>query len=336
MRGTARPVAIAGTGSAVPEKVLTNEDLSRLVDTGDEWIVTRTGIRERRVVEVGKEGTTDLAERASRRALEAAGVAPEDVDLIVVGTTTPDYPLFPSTAALLQQRLGARRAGGFDLSLACTGFVAALLVAEKFVATGAAERALVVGADVLTPFVDFADRNTCVLFGDGAGAVVLLPAREGEEDAGGEILWGSLGLEGNRDMLYVPAGGALAPSSHRTVEERLHFIRMNGRETFKFAVSKMVQCIRDAAAAIGREPAGLDLVVPHQVNARIIEAAAERAPIPLEKIAMNVDRYGNTSGGSVPIALDEWVRGGRIRRGDHVALIGFGAGLAWGAALVRW
>jgi 3-oxoacyl-[acyl-carrier-protein] synthase-3 len=332
MRGVERPVAIVGTGAAVPDRVVKNAEIARRVEVDEEWIVARTGIRERRAVEVGKEGTTDLAERAARQALEAAEVAPAEIDLIVVGTTTPDYPVFPATAALLAARLGARRAQGFDLSLACTGFIAALVTAEKFVATRAAERALAVGVDCMTTVTDPNDRNTCVIFADGGGATVLRPAREGE----GEILWASLGLEGNRDMLYVPAGGALLPASRETVDRRLHFVRMNGRETFKFAVHKLAEGIRDAAAAIGREPKDLDLVIPHQVNSRIIDAAVERVGFPAEKVAINVDRYGNTSGGSVPIALDEAVRGGRIKRGDHVALVGFGAGLAWGSVLVRW
>jgi 3-oxoacyl-[acyl-carrier-protein] synthase-3 len=332
MKAALLPVSFAGTGMAVPAKVVTNADLARAVETDDEWIVSRTGIRERRVVEVGKEGTTDLAERASREALAAAEVAAADVDLIVVSTCTPDYPAMPATAPLLAKRLGAARAQGFDLSLACSGFVAAVIAAEKFVAAGAARNALVVGAECMSTIIDWKDRNTCVIFGDGAGAVLLRPAAPGE----GEVLFGSIGMDGNAGTLLVPGGGALAPACARTVEEGAHFLQMKGRETFKFAVQRLVDGMRDAAAAVGRAPADLDLVVPHQVNQRIIEAAMERAGVPLEKVALNIDRYGNTSAASVPMALDEAVRAGRVRRGDLVCMVAFGAGLAWASSLVRW
>jgi 3-oxoacyl-[acyl-carrier-protein] synthase-3 len=325
-------VAFAGTGAALPEKVVTNADLARLVETDDEWIASRTGIRERRVVERGKEATTDLALGAAQRALEAAEIAPADLELIVVATCTPDYGGMPATAPLLAGRLGAPRAYGFDVSLACSGFLAALLAAEKFIATGAAANALVVGADCMSAIVDWRDRSTCVIFGDGAGAAVLRPAREGE----GEIVWGSLGAEGNDRCLVVPAGGSLAPASHETVEGGLHFMKMKGRETFRFAVERLEGGVRAAAEAAGRAPRDLDLIVPHQVNLRIIEAAMERAGVPLEKVAIDIDRYGNTSAASVPIALDGAVRAGRVKRGDLICLVAFGAGLAWGSALVRW
>lgn len=329
---TFQAAAIAGTGSAVPAKVVTNADLAKIVDTDDEWIVSRTGIRERRVVEVGKEGTTDLAEKAARRALEAAEVDPAAVDMIIVATCTPDFPAFPATAPLVAQRLGARAAQGFDVSLACTGFLPALSIGEKFIAVGAARNVLAIGADCMSTFIDWKDRNTCVIFADGAGAAFLRPSRPGE----GEVLWSSQGMEGNQDVLVVPGGGALAPATAATVEANLHCVRMRGRETFKFAVQKLVDGIDAAAKAAGRAACDLDLIVPHQVNLRIIEAAAERAGVPMEKIAINIDRYGNTSAASVPLALDEAVRAGRVKRGDLICLVAFGAGLAWGSTLIRW
>lgn len=332
MQRALHSVAFAGTGMAVPAKIVTNADIAREVETDDEWVVSRTGIRERRVIEVGKEGTTDLSERAARAALEASEVAPADVEMIIVATTTPDFPCMPATAPLLAKRLGSPRAQGFDISLACAGFVAAALTAEKFVATGAVANALVVGVDCMSTIVDWKDRNTCVIFGDGAGAALLKRGGPGD----GELLYGSIGMEGNAETLVVPAGGALRPASRETLEERGHFLRMKGRETYKFAVQTLVDGVRKAAAAAGREPADLDLIVPHQVNLRIIEAAMERVKVPLEKVAINIERYGNTSAASVPMALDEAVRGGRLKRGDLVCFVAFGAGLAWGSALVRW
>ncbi|HVY62372.1 MAG TPA: beta-ketoacyl-ACP synthase III [Planctomycetota bacterium] len=323
--------AIAGTGSAVPARVVTNADIARSVETDDAWIVTRTGIRERRVVEGAGPGeanepragaTTALSVEAARKALEAAELAPADVELVVVGTCTPDYPSFPATAPLVARELGATRAFGFDLSLACTGFIAALMTAQKFLAARAASNALVIGADVMSGVTDWTDRNTCVIFADGAGAAVLRRAEPGAEALRGEVLYASLSMQGDSDVLLV--------------DPRSRKIRMKGRETFKFAVQRFVGEIERAAASVGKRPADLSAVIPHQVNQRIIEAAAERLEIPLERIVVNIDRYGNTSAGSVPIALDEAVRAGRLKPGDLACLVAFGAGLSWGAALVRW
>ncbi len=325
-----RAVAIAGTGAAVPERVVSNADLARRVETDDEWIVSRTGIKERRIVEgVGPGAAPDaptpagaatgLAAEAGRRALEAAGFPAERLDAVIVGTCTPDYAGFPATAPLVAGRLGAARAIGFDVSLACTGFIAAIMTGEKFVAAGPADSALVIGVDVMSAITDFADRNTCVIFADGAGAVLL---RRAEPGARGEVLHTSLGMQADEEVLIVEA------SSRK--------MRMKGRETFKFAVQKFVSEIEKAAAAAGVRPEDLAAIVPHQVNKRIIEAAVERLKIPMERVVVNIDRYGNTSAGSVPIALDEVARSGRLAAGDLVCLVAFGGGLSWGAALVRW
>ncbi len=327
-----RAVAVVGTGSGLPSTVLTNEDLAKRVQTDDEWIRSRTGIRERRVVAPG-ETTTTLSERAARAALEAAELAAGDVSLIVVGTTSPDHPMYPCTAALLQKRLGAEQAYGFDVSLACTGFVAAFSVAESLVSLGRARNAVVIGADVNSAYLDWSDRNTCVIFGDGAGACVIRPAAPGEAS---EVLYAGMGLDGNDEFLVVPGGGAKAPATHETVEQRLHYIRMKGRETARFATTRMVEEVRRACAAAAVPVESLDLVVPHQVNLRILESAAERLGLPFERFVINIERYGNTSGGSVPIALDEAVRAGRLRRGGLVCLVAFGAGLSWGSILLRY
>ncbi len=330
MTFAAKRMYIAGTGSAVPERVLTNDDLSKMVDTNDAWIQERTGIKERRVVRPGT-GTSELAEPAARRALEAAGVEPADVDLIVVGTVTPDT-MFPSTACHLQVRLGATRAACFDVSAACSGFLYSLEAGRAMAATGPYQNVLVVGADIMSAVADYRDRNTCILFGDAAGAVVLRPAAEGQ----GHVIRSVLGAAGNEKLLSMPAGGSRMPATHETVEARLHYIHMEGREVFKFAVTKMIAMLEAVVDGTEYKLSDLDFVVPHQVNQRVFDMVFRKLDIPPEKVIVNLDRYGNTSAGSVPLALDEAVRTGRIHRGDLVALVAFGAGLTWGATLIRW
>ncbi|MCG0237933.1 MAG: ketoacyl-ACP synthase III [Firmicutes bacterium] len=330
MEKRVRPVGITGIGAYAPERVLSNADLERIVETSDEWIVTRTGIRERRIA--GPEETTStMAVQAARQALEMAGVRPEELDLIVVGTVTPDM-VFPATACLVQDALGARRAAAMDISAACPGFLYGLGVASQMVATGLYEKALVIGADTLSRITDYQDRSTCVLFGDAAGAAVLEPVSEGRG-----ILGLELGADGSgRDHLYLPGGGSKHPASHETVEQRLHYVKMNGKEVFKFAVRVMNESTLRVLAQAGLTPADVDLLVPHQANLRIIEAAVERLGIPWEKVVVNLDRYGNTSAAAIPLALTEAWRAGRIRDGDLLLLVSFGAGLVWGAVALRW
>jgi 3-oxoacyl-[acyl-carrier-protein] synthase-3 len=323
-------VGIAGTGSYVPERVVPNAFFEEYLDTSDEWIVQRTGIRERRFA-ADHEATSDLAVNAGRRALEAAGVRPEDLDLIVVGTLTADYPL-PSAACLVQDRLGAKHAGAFDCNAACTGFLTALHTGEAFVASGRARRVLVVGAETLTRFVDFQDRSSCVIFGDAAGAAVLTPF---DECGQGEILRTTLGADGSGyDFIHIPAGGSRHPPSSATLEARDHFIHMRGREVFRFAVKYMGDMIEKMLEGQDRDE--LALIVPHQVNRRIIDAALDRLEMTDEKVAINIQRYGNTSAGTVPVALDEALRAGRVKKGELVILVAFGAGLTWGGTLIRW
>lgn len=322
-------VRVLGTGSSVPEKVLTNFDLERMVDTSDEWITTRTGIKERRIA-TPSETTSKLALEAAWRALEAAQVAPEEIDCIIVGTVTPDM-LFPSTACLLQHALGAKRAFAFDLEAGCTGFVYALAVAEKYLLAEGKGKALVVGAETLSKIVDWQDRATCVLFGDGAGAAVV-----GLGDRPG-ILATYLGADGSgAHLLELPAGCSRMPASFETVEKRLHYIKMNGNEVFKFAVRIVEEASLEVLKRAQKSVDDVKLFIPHQANIRIIQSAAKRLGIPEERVFVNVERYGNTSSASIPIALDEASRSGRIKEGDIVLLVGFGAGLTWGAALIQW
>ena len=322
---------IAGTGSYLPEKVVSNADLEKMVDTTDEWIISRTGIRERRMA-APDEATSDLSTHAARRALEAAGVAAEEVDLIIVATLTPDH-LFPSTAGLVQRNLGAKRAAAFDLEAACSGFIYALTVGESFIRLGRFSRVLVVGAEVLTRFVDWTDRNTCVLFGDGAGAALLV----GSEDPERGILSTHLHSDGTlADLLYAPGGGSRLPTTHDVIEARLNTVKMKGNEVFKIAVTKLSEVVDEALAANGLQDKDIDFLVPHQANLRIILATARKLNLPMEKVIVTVDRHGNTSAASVPMALDEAVRTGRVSRGDLILLEAFGGGLTWGAALVRW
>ncbi len=325
-----RPAGIAGLGLAVPDRILTNFDLEKMVDTSDEWIVTRTGIRERRIAAEGV-AASDLAYAAGREALERAGVAPDEVDLIIVATVTPDMP-FPATACLVQHRLDARRAAAFDLEAACSGFIYGLAVGSQFIQTGAYENVLVIGAEVLSRIIDWQDRSTCVLMGDGAAAALLRPAPEGYG-----IIAFYLGADGaGGDLLKVPAGGSRLVASPETVAAGLHYMRMNGREVFRFAVNIMGDAAERVLEKSGLTAADVDWFVPHQANLRIIDASARRFGIPMEKVIVNVDRYGNTSAASVPIALYEAVESGRIKSGDVVLTVAFGGGLTWGAAVMRW
>jgi len=320
---------IAGTGSYVPKRVLSNADLERMVATSDAWIVERTGIRERRIAAPG-EACSDLGTAAAERALEAAGVAAADVDMVLVATCTGDYPL-PSTACLVQHRLGAARAAACDLSAACCGFIYALAVGEAYVKTGA-RHVLVIGAEVMSLLTDWTDRNTCVLFGDGAGAVVLSPA-----DDGRGILSAHLHSDGSLwDLICVPGGGSRMPPSEKMLAEGLQYLKMKGNETFKVAVKTLEEGAREALSANNLSVEDLALYVPHQANIRIIKAVANRLGLPMEKVVLNLDRYGNTSAASIPLALDEAVRAGLVKPGDALLMEAFGAGLTWASAVIRW
>ncbi len=321
---------ITGTGSAFPDKVLTNRDIEKLVDTSDDWITSRTGIKERRVAVEG-EYTSTFASRAAENALQMAGVAAADVDLIIVGTVTPDFP-FPATACLVQNNLKASRAAAFDVAAACSGFLYGLSLADKFIKTGAAKTALVIGAEVLTRIVDWTDRNTCCLFGDGAGAVVL-EAVSG--DAG--VLSTHIHSDGTYwELLHQPGCGSRNPASQKTLDEKQIFLRMQGNEVFKLAVRAMEDAAQEALAANGMSAADLKLFIPHQANRRIIDAIGKRLGVSDEQLFVNLERYGNTSAASIPIALDEANRTGRIKAGDIVLFDAFGGGLTWASALVRW
>lgn len=320
---------ITGTGSYAPSRVMTNTELERMVATSDEWIRERTGIRERHIAASG-EACSDLAVQAGRRALEAAGLAATDLDMILLATCTGDYPL-PATACLVQHQLGATKAAACDLSAACCGFVYALSVADAYVRTGM-RHVLVIGSEVMSAITDWSDRNTCILFGDGAGAAVV-SASDGERG----ILSTHLRSDGSLcELITVPAGGSRTPLSEQVVAERAHFIKMKGNETFKVAVRTLEEIARETLAANQLQVEDLDLYVPHQANMRILKAVMERLGLPLEKVMLNLEHYGNTSAASIPIALDEAVRAGRVRDGSLVMLGAFGAGLTWASALIRW
>jgi len=325
-----RPVGIAGLGRYVPEKKLTNQDLEKMVDTSDEWIVQRTGIKERRIAG-DDEVTSSLALNAARQALEHANVAPEDLQLIICATVTGDQP-FPATACRIGKDLGAKDAGGFDLGAACSGFVFATQVAANMVGSGAYDRILVCGAEILSRILDYEDRNTCVLFGDGAGAAVIQPHDVCKQ---GEYLGGSISMEGGaEDVLAQPGGGSRHPASPDTIEQRLHYMKMGGTKVFRFAVRVFAKLVRDVVEKYGADEIGV--IIPHQVNQRIIESAMEQVGLPMDLVFSNIDRYGNTSAASVPIALREAYDAGRLEKGKLVVMPAFGAGMAWGHTLLRW
>ena len=325
-----RRVGILGTGCFAPEKILSNADFERLVNTSDQWIRERTGMSERHIAS-SDQATSDLAIPAALAALEQAKLSPVDVELILVATATPDTP-FPSTACRVQQAIGARNAAGFDVSAACAGFINALLTADSMLAAGRFRNALVIGAEKLSSITDYEDRNTCVLFGDGAGAVVL-----GVDSPQGELLDHLVRIDGSGlDLIEQPAGGSLRPPDHGTVDRREHTIRIKGRKVFRFAVSVICDSVREILQRNGYGIDDLDLLIPHQANLRIIEAASGRLGIDPARVAVNIERYGNTSAASVPIALAELVQAGRIEPGHLVAFVAFGSGLTWGATLLRW
>ncbi|MBI2188141.1 MAG: ketoacyl-ACP synthase III [Acidobacteria bacterium] len=322
---------MAGLATYVPPRVLTNADLEKMVDTSDEWIMQRVGIRERHVVDPGV-ATSDLAKEAALTAIERAGVTPADIDLILVATTTPDM-LFPSTACLLQTKIGAPRAWGYDLSAACAGFTYALTTGAAMIASGASTRALVVGADVMSSIIDYTDRATCVLFGDGAGAVVLEAANG---DSAGVIDFEHYIDGRGGSALCMPAGGSRMPASKETVEQRLHFVKQEGQAVFKYAVRNFEEVCRVLLERNGLKPCQVDLLVPHQANTRIILSATEKLGLPRDKVVINIDRFGNTTAATIPLALDDAVRAGRLKRGDLVLLAAVGAGFTVGAVLLRW
>ncbi len=321
---------IAGTGSALPDKVMTNFDLEKIVDTSDEWITTRTGIKERRIAEEGEYMST-FATGASRKALEMAGIDAADVDLIICGTVTPDMPI-PSTACFIQENLGAKRAACFDMAAGCSGFIYGLEIANQFITTGTFRNILVIGAELLSKFLDWTDRTTCVIFADGAGAALVT---RGEAPRG--ILASCLRADGKMaDFICLPGGGTRNPPSEKTYREGLQYIRMKGNETFKIAVRSLEEVSREVLRRANLTPDQVDLFVPHQANRRIIDAVGVRLGVDPDRVYVNVDRVGNTSAASIPIALDEAVRANRVKPGDTILFAAFGAGLTWGATLLRW
>lgn len=325
-----KSVGILGIGSYVPEKIVTNHDLEKMFDTSDAWIVERTGISERRIAGEGQ-ATSDLATKAAELALLDAGVKAEEIDLIIVGTVSPDM-FFPSVACIVQDNLKAYNAAAFDLTAVCSGFMYGLVTGSTFIKSGTYKKVLVIGAETLSKITDWSDRNTAILFGDGAGAVVL-----GETEPGYGILGAHLGADGaGGDLLKVPAGGSRQPASEKTVAERAHFIHMNGNEVFKFAVKVMGEAANKALENAEMSPKDVTYLVPHQANMRIIQSAAKRLGLPMDKVVVNVDKYGNTSAASIPIALDEGVKSGLIKKGDVVVMVGFGGGLTWGSSVIRW
>ena len=321
---------IISTGSYLPEKVLTNDDLEKMVDTSDEWITERTGIKERRIADESQ-AASDLAYEASKAALERAGLKADDIDLIIVATVTGDMP-FPSTACILQDKLGAVNAVGFDINATCSGFLYSLYSADSLIKSRMHKRILVVGAEVLSRITDWEDKTTCVIFGDGAGAVIIEPT---EEDRG--ILSMHINSDGRMwELLHMPGGGSRNPASIDTIKKKLHYIKMKGNETFKVAVRTLEDLVVKTLDENKLDASRLSLLIPHQANLRIIQATADRIGIPMDKVIVNIERYGNTSAASIPIALDEAVRTERIRDGDYILLEAFGGGFTWASALIRW
>lgn len=328
--GLVRPVRIVGTGSFVPDRVLSNADLEKMVETSDEWITTRTGIKERRIAPP-EMAATDLAQPAAERALADAGITAKDLDGIIVATVTPDQ-MFPSTGCLLQARLGATQAWSFDLSAACSGFLYSLRMAQGMIASGQADTILVVGSELLSRLTNWEDRTTCILLADGAGAAVLRPGDEQHR-----IIECNLGADGSYgSLIEMPAGGSRIPASEESVRAKLHTVHMKGNEVYKMGVRGMADVCLKVLDMAGYATTDVDLLVPHQANLRIIEATAKRLEIPMEKVFTNIQKYGNTSAASVPLALDEARRAGRLKDGNLVMVVVFGGGLTWGAALVRW
>lgn len=326
---TTRHAGILGLGAYLPPKALTNFDLEKMVDTSDEWIRSRTGIKERRIAEKGI-AASDLGERAARQALQNAGITAQDLDLIIVATATPDMT-FPSTGCLIQKKIGAN-CPAFDISAACTGFVYALSLAESYIRSGIYKKVLVVGSEVTSTFIDWKDRSTCVLFGDGAGAAVI-----GEVKGNHEILASYLGADGTHaDILKVPAGGSAMPLNEQVISEGLQYLKMEGTEVFKIAVRMMDDAIQKICAMAKIEISQIDCLIPHQANMRILNALAERMQIPLEKVFINVDKYGNMSAASTVVALHEAVESKMIKKNDYVVLVAFGGGLTWGSTILRW
>jgi 3-oxoacyl-[acyl-carrier-protein] synthase-3 len=321
---------ITGTGSYVPGKIITNHDLEKLVDTSDDWITERTGIKERRIVEKGQT-TSDLAYEASRKALKAAGLGANELDLILIATTTPDM-LMPNLGCVVQNKLGAKKAAAFDIYAACSGFLYGLSVADAFIKSGMYRNILLVGAEVLSRFTDWEDRTTCILFGDGAGAVVI------QRHAGKHgVLSTHLHSDGSLgDLLYLPAGGAQHPATHETIHKRMHYIKMKGNETFKAAVLALEGVVQETLAYNKVKPEEIDFLIPHQANLRIIQAMAQRLKMPMDKVVVTLPKYGNTSAASIPMALDIAVRDGRIKENHLLLFEAFGGGLTWASALVRW
>ena len=331
MTASLSQAGVLGVGSYAPPQVMTNDDLAARMDTTDEWIYSRTGIHARRIASPDV-ATSDLAVAAARNALADAGLSPSDLDLIIVATGTPDYPgSFPSTATVVQEALGAKRAGAFDLGAVCAGFSYALHVGAQMVRSGASQSVLVVGAETFSRILNWEDRSTAVLFGDGAGAAIVGPVSEGG------YLGGILGADGGGGpLLNVAAGGSRRPLTPDCLATHANTVYQNGREVYKFAVRIMGEAAAQAVEALGLRTTDVDLFIPHQANIRIIEKAAERMGLPMDKVFVNLDRYGNTSAASIPLALDEAVKAGRVKRGDLVVLVGFGAGLTWGANVIRW
>ncbi|MGC8743876.1 MAG: beta-ketoacyl-ACP synthase III [Verrucomicrobiia bacterium] len=325
-----RPCSIISVGSYVPKKVLTNADLERMVDTTDEWIITRTGIKERHIAENG-EHTSDLAVKAAKVAMERAKVSPDDIDLIIVATITPDMP-FPATACLVQNKLGAKRAAAFDLEAACSGFIYGLEVGQQFIMSRTYNTVLVIGAEKLSSIVDWKDRNTCVLFGDGAGAAIL----QHRENSHG-LITACMGADGGKsNLISMPGGGSMNPATIDTVNTRLHYLKMEGKETFKNAVNAMYTAAAEALNRCNLDVTQVKCIIPHQANRRIIDAVKDKLGATDSQMFVNLDKYGNTSAASVAIALDEAVQSGKIARGDYVLLVAFGAGLTWAAAIIEW